>query len=107
MKHSYKILDAKIEHDHAGNTDFLKVEAQIYLGDEAVGDPRRFGFALGIEEADIRAELDRVVAALDIDAENTAKNADLEARHEAAQKTINALLNTENAPKKGSSKKNQ
>lgn len=111
MNHSYKILDAKIEHDHAGNTDFLKVEAQVYLGEDAVGDPRCFGFALDIEEAAIRAELDRFVAVLDSDAENTARHADFEARQEAAKATINALLkkdgdeSDEKSPKKRGSKK--
>lgn len=105
MKHSYKILDAKIEHDHAGNTDFLNVIVQISLDDKAVGDPRRFGFALDIEEAAIRAELDRVVATLDSDAANVERHADFEEKQKAAKETINALLKKEEAPKKGTNKK--
>lgn len=92
MNHSYKILNAKIERDHEGNSEYLKVDVQVYLGEEIVGDPRSYAFALDTEAAAIHAELNRVMASLDSDAEIAERSATEEARRQVAENTVNALL---------------
>lgn len=92
MTHSYKILNAQVAYDHADARDFLEVTVQVYLDGEELGEPKRFGFKLDAEEANIRAELDRSVATLDKELESSITNAEHEAQQAAAHNTIQALL---------------
>lgn len=97
MSHTYKILEAEIEHDHVDKRDLLGVEIQIYLDGKKL-DVRRFGFELDTPEKAVRAELDRVVACLDGEAAQAAKNAEHEKRQKTAKDTIKSLK--DEAPKK-------
>lgn len=90
MSHTYKILKAQIDHNHAVKRDMIDVHVQIFL-DKKELDVRRFGFDLETSEKAIRAELDRFVATLDADSEKAVENAEHEKRQSGANKTIQAL----------------
>ena len=92
MKYSYKIIKAKIAYDHADKCDFIRVTIHILLGKKKP-ELRHFGFKLDTNKGAIRAELDRLVVSLDIDAENTLKNDRREAILSKANKTIKDLIN--------------
>lgn len=90
MSHTYKILEAEIVQDHVDNREMLDVSVQVYKNKKKT-EVRRFGFELETTEKAIRAELDRVVACLDDDAAQAAKNAEHEKRQKIAKGTIKKL----------------
>lgn len=98
MSHTYKILTAKLDHDHALKDDMIDVHVQVYL-DKKKLEVRRFSFDLNTSEKAIHAELDRFVATLNADSERAVQNAKHEERQRNANKTINTLT-------KGSKKDN-
>lgn len=95
MSHTYKILEAEIRHDHVDKRDFLDVSIQILLNGKEL-DVRRFGFKLDTPEKAIRAELDRVVACLDGEAAQAAKNAEHDKQQKTAKDTIKNLTKGSN-----------
>ena len=92
MSHSYKILKAQVERDHVAKRDFLDVTIQVYLDGKKLGGLRRFAFGMKTGKKAIRAELDRVIASLDQDAEHALANADYERQQENAKETIKGLM---------------
>lgn len=94
MTHSYKILNAQIAVDQAEAKECLEVTVQMYLDGQELGEPKHFGFRLDAKEENIKAELDRTVAALDKELEPIT-DAEREAKEAAAQSTIEALLTKE------------
>lgn len=99
MKHTYKILEAKIKYSNVEKQDYIDVSMQVFLDEKLVGDVKKFGFDLGLSEDSIHAELDRVVDNMDIESESAIDNAKHEARQKAAKKTINSLLKEKNKDK--------
>jgi formylmethanofuran dehydrogenase subunit A len=95
MTHSYKILNAQVANDQVEATECLKVTVQVYLDGQELGEPKHYGFRLDAKEENIKAELDRIVTALDKELEPIT-DAEREAKEAAAQSTIEALLTKEN-----------
>lgn len=113
MRHTYKILDAKITNDQARNEDMIDVEVQIFRDEyqqhEIEADKelqkagvvpgqakpleiKKFGYGLTETPEAINEDLSKLMLVLDTDLENAEKNAAREAAQAQAQDTISSLL---------------
>lgn len=115
MGHSYKVTDARVARDYEQDKDFLEVKVDIFLDrvvDEAdleenpelaaegveVGETillpmgeRAFAFKLDASKEEVNKALDKVVATLDLDAEQAEKNKESHEAQKKANETIAAL----------------
>lgn len=91
MIHTYKIVEAVVKHDHELNKEFLDVRIEVSK-DGSLLYERKFAYSLRSQPAEITADLDRVMKALDIDAENSTRNAVADEEREIAHETIAELM---------------
>lgn len=77
MSHSIKIKKVSEGYSQADNSSFIHVQVEVLKDGESVGE-KSYGYPLGTTPEEIKADLNKVAAALDVDVEQAEKSAALE-----------------------------